>query len=129
MFDARGHQSPGIDHDDDALIAFDLVLLGDQPPAPRRSGPRNMPHLVALYVIAHALEFAALPPDAGLFRPEEHLAIAPRRQLMPPRLVDVRIDFYALRRLDPILFDDQSPGAAAANDDVAEPVIAARGRV
>src|SRR5262249_24460041 len=48
---------------------------------------------------------------------------------MPPRLVDVRVDFDALRRLDPILFDGQPPRAAASNDDVAEPVIAARGRV
>src|SRR5262245_7274877 len=129
MFDARGHQTPGVDHDDDALIAFDLVLLGDQPPAPRRGGPRNMPHLVAPDVIAHAFEFAALPADARLSRPEEHLAVAPRRQLVPPRLVDVRVDFNALRRLDTVLFDDQPPRAAAANDDVAEPVIAARSRV
>src|SRR5262245_22774839 len=129
MFDARGHQPPGVDHDYDALVAFDLVLLGGQPPAPRRSGPRNMPHLVAPDVIAHAFEFAALPADAGLSHSEEHLAVAPRRQLMPPRLVDVRVDFDALRRLDTILFDGQPPRAAASNDDVAEPVIAARGRV
>src|SRR5215471_839844 len=129
MFDARGHQPPGVDHDNDALIAFGLVLLGRQPPAPRRGGPRNVPHLVAPDVITHAFEFAALPADARLPRPEEHLAVAPRRQLMPPRLVDVRVDFDALRRLDPILFDGQPPRAAASNDDVAESIIAARGRV
>src|SRR5215475_8603194 len=129
MFDAGGHQPPGVDHDDDALIAFSLILLGYQPPTPRRGRPRNVPHLVSPDVIAHAFEFAAMPADARLSRSEEHLAVAPRRQLMPPRLVDVRVDFDSLRRLDPILFDGQPPGAAASNDDVAEPVIAARGRV
>src|SRR5215813_598181 len=99
MLDAGGHQAPGVDHDDDALIALDLVLLGDQSPAPRRGRPRNVAHLVAADVIAHAFEFAALPANAGLSRPEEHLAIAPRRQLVPPRLVDVRIDFDSLSRL------------------------------
>src|SRR5262245_32831949 len=129
MFDARGHQPPGVDHNDDALIAFDLVLPGDQPPAPRRGGPRNMPHLVAPNVIAQAFEFASLPANARFFHPDQHLAVAPRRQLVPPRLVDVRIDFDALSRLDPILLDDQSPRPAAANDDGAEPVIAARSGV
>src|SRR5882672_2149181 len=129
MFDAGGHQTPGVDHDDDTLIAFDLVLPGDQPPAPRRGRPRNVPHLVAADVIAHAFEFAALPANARLSRPEEHLAIAPRRQLVPPRFIDVRVDFDSLSRLDPILFDDQPPRAAAAYDEVAEPVIAARSRV
>src|SRR5262249_51541136 len=72
---------------------------------------------------------AALPANTRLSRPEEHLAIAPRRQFVPPRLIDVRVDFDALSRLDPILFDDQSPRAASAYDDVAEPVIAARSSV
>src|ERR687888_1785453 len=129
MFDAGGHQTPGVDHDDYALIAFDLVLLGDQPPPPRRSGPRNMPHLVAAHVIAHAFEFPALPADARLFRSYKHLAIAPRRQFVPASLVDVRIDFDALSRLDPVLPDDQPPGAEAADDDVAEAVITPRSRV
>jgi hypothetical protein len=46
-----------------------------------------------------------------------------------PRLIDVRINLDVLSRLDTILFNDQSPSTAAADDDVAEFVIAARSRV
>ena len=58
--DSAGHQTPGVERDDNCLVALDLILARRQFRASGGWRPGNMPLFVAAHVIAQGLKLAPL---------------------------------------------------------------------
>ena len=51
-FDARRHQSSGVERNHNRLVALDLILPRRDLAAPRRRRPRDVSQLIAAHVVA-----------------------------------------------------------------------------
>src|SRR5688572_17286889 len=120
MFDSRGHQPARIDHDNNALVSFDLILFGDQAAASRSGGPGDMPKFIAADVITEAFELPTLPAQSRFPLAGHHLPVSPRGEFMPFGFPDVRINLDALSRGISCLPDSEPPGPAPARDEISE---------
>jgi hypothetical protein len=78
----RPHQPPAVQHDPNRLAALRLVLAGDGAAAPRRGRPADIAQVVALAVLAQALEVAAQAPLPRLPQLQVDLAAAGQKDLL-----------------------------------------------
>ena len=126
---ARAHQPAAVQHDPHWLAALGLVLAGDQAAAPRRRGPADVAQIVALAVIAQALEVAA---QATLLRATQlqiNLAAASQKDLLLFTGMQRRVDAHRLRkrRAGPALGEPQA-STIAHIEPASLPVAALVGR-
>src|SRR5262249_34313057 len=82
----------------DSLTSLRLIRLRDELAAARRCGPADVAELVAVLILAQALEVASRAALAGAPLLERHLTAAYQEQRMPLRIAEVRIDADRLRQ-------------------------------
>ena len=110
----RPHQPPAIQHDPHRLAALGLVLAGDGASAPRGCRPADVAQVVALAVLAQALEIAAQAPLLGAPQLQVDLAAAGQEDLLLLAGAQGGIDAHRLseRRFGPALGQPQARAIA-----------------
>ncbi len=93
----RPHQPSAVEHDPDRLAALGLVLAGDGAAAPRRGRPADVAQVVALAVLAQALEVAAQAPLLRAAQLQVDLAAAGEEDLLLLAGAQGRVDAHRLR--------------------------------
>src|SRR5271157_1331751 len=83
--DAGPHEPPAVEDDPDGLAALGLVLAGDETAAPRGGRPADVAQVVALAVLAQALEVAAQAPLLNPAQLQVNLAAAGQKYLLLDR--------------------------------------------
>src|ERR1051326_4823046 len=127
--DASAQQAARIHHQPDRLASLHLMHLGDQLSAARGRGPANVAPLIALAVIAQALEFApepaaALQPLFLLYLPATHQI---DRVLL--RFFEIWIDAHTLLAFGHCPTLGQAQPALVANEYVIELQVSALSRM
>ncbi len=98
-------QPAGVEDDPDGLAALRLILAGDELAAASGRGPADVAQVVALKILAEALEVASEAALAHLAQLEIDLAAAGEEDLLVFALAQGRIDAHGLleRRHGPTL--------------------------
>jgi len=107
--DTCAHQPSAVEDNPDGLAALGLVLAGDGAAAARRGRPADVTQVVALAIVAQALEVAA---QAALLRTAQlqvDLAAAGKEDLLLFTGAQGRVDAHRLRerRFGPALDEAQ----------------------
>ena len=112
----RPHQPSAVQHDPDRLAALGLVLAGDGAAAPRRGRPANVAQVVALAILAQALEVAAQAALLRLAQLQIDLPAARQKDLLLLAGAQSGIDAHRLRRAAPWPSARSAPAASDSAD-------------
>ena len=122
---AVAHQAAAVQNDPHRLAALGLVLAGDERAAARGGGPADVAQVVALAILAQALEIAAQAALARLAQLQVDLAAAREKYLLLFAGLERGVDTHGLleRRARPAVHEPQ-PGAIAQVEVARFPVAA-----